>query len=343
MASPVSTQQATGPRIWDGHVANVAELERTLRGLQPAGPDGTPLASATVLNLVVNTDASRAPAAERLISSLADHQPSRAIIVERDPDGDGIDAHVEARAQLVGSARAPSRVELLHLRLHGTAAAGAASAVRALLRSDLPVYLWCPGAPDPADPVFADLALHADRLIVEADDGDGAAAVMLLARLINETGPAVTDLAWAALTPWRQLLNQLVPHEHLDHMRRGARVSIRHTSPAPGLGALLLAGWLRDSVGDALEIEFSTSARPGSPDICEIRFEVPGGRQLEIARVSGRPAASVLVRAPHETTHDRMMPMPRPDRTQLLAGELELQRRDRPFERSLRHAQRIAR
>ena len=117
-----------------------------------------------------------------MIESLADHQPSRAIIVERDGDGDGIDAHVEARAQLMGSTRTPSRVELVHLRLHGAAAEGAASAVRALLRADLPVYVWWPDLPEPDDPVFVELAGRADRLIAEAGHVDGALGVRRLAQ-----------------------------------------------------------------------------------------------------------------------------------------------------------------
>jgi hypothetical protein len=44
---------------------------------------------------------------------------------------------------------------------------------------------------------------------------------------------------------------------------------------------------------------------------------------------------------PDGTTHDRMMPMPERSRAQLLAGELELQRRDRPFERAVRAARRL--
>jgi len=328
---------------WDGHVNNVAELSRALTELQPTGPDGDPLAVAAVLNLVVAAEPERAAEAEQVIESLADHQPSRAIIVARDPDGDGIDAHVEARAQVMGSTRTPSRVELVHLRLHGAAADGAASAVRALLRSDLPVYLWWPDLPDPDDAVFVELAQRADRLIVEAGRGDGALGVQRLAQSISERGPAVTDLAWAALTPWRQLLNQLTTREHLEHMREGATVTIRHGAAEPSLGALLLAGWLRDSIGPATMTLFASAPRPGDPSICEVRLADPSGRVVEIDRVMGRSAAAVVTHMPDGTTHDRMMPMPEPTRAQLLAGELELQRRDRPFERALREARRLIR
>lgn len=334
---------ASTQRTWDGHVANVAELSQALHDLQPTGPDGGPLAVAAVLNLVVVVAPHQARDAEKVIEALADHQPSRAIIVERQATGDGIDAHVEAHAQVMGTTHTASRVELLQLKLHGAAAEGAASAVRALLRSDLPVFVWWPDAPDLGDPVFIDLARRADRLIIEAEGGEGAAAVHTLTQAVSDRGPAVTDLAWAALTPWRQLLNQLMTREHLVQMRDGATVTITHTSAAPSLQALLLGGWLRDSVGASLGVTFRSEPRAGTPGICHVDVSIPGGRALEIARVSGRAAASVVTHTPDGATRDRMMPLPEPSRAQLLAGELELQRRDAPFERALRQAHQIAR
>jgi glucose-6-phosphate dehydrogenase assembly protein OpcA len=333
---------ATTDRAWDGRVANVAQLSQVLRELHPTGPDGGPLAVAAVLNLVVVADSAGARDAERVIEALADHQPSRAIVVVRDPSGDGIDAHIEARAQLMGGARAASRVELLHLDLHGAAAEGAASAVHALLRPDLPVFVWWPSTPDSTDPVFRALVQRADRLILEADHGNGAAALEALSRTVSDRGPAVTDLAWASLTPWRQLLNQLITREHLEGMRDGASITIIHTAATPSLTALLLAGWLRDSVGPSVQIAFRSESRAGDPSICEIDLVARGGRRLELSRVSGRAAASVVSHTAAGLTHEHMMPLPEPTRAQLLAGELDLQRRDAPFERALRNAQWLA-
>jgi len=340
--APVVTAPANR-RIWDGHVDSVRDLTRALAELQPTDADGRPIVMAAVLNLVVVADPAGAAEAERIIESLADHQPSRAIIVERDPDGDGIDAHIEAQAQLVGGGRTPSRVELLHLRLHGAAAAGAASAVQALLRPDLPVFLWWPEAPDPTDEVFTQLSSRSDRLIAEAGGHDGARAITALAAAIAERGAAVTDLAWAALTPWRQLLNQLIDGERLAQLRSEATITIRHVGPEPCLGSLLLAGWLVDSIGPEARIGFDSARPGGEPDICEVRIDGGAGQAYEIDRVVGRAAASVVTRSPGAPTHDRMMPMPERTRAQLLAGELELQRRDRPFERAVRHARRLVR
>lgn len=341
MATPVSGRADS--RAWDGHVDSVRDLIRELSALRPTDDEGRPLALAAVLNLVVAAGPEAATDAERVIAGLTDHQPSRAIIVERDPDGDGIDAHVEAHAQMVGAGRALSRVELLRLRLHGTAADGAASAVQALLRPDLPVFLWWPATPALGDVVFRELSARSDRLITEADCRDGAAAVDALAASVGVHGPAVTDLAWAQLTPWRQLLNQLIGADAIERLRHDARITVRHVGDRPCLGSLLLAGWLADSLGPATAIDFDGIGRDGAPEVCEVRISDGDGYVLEIDRVAGRAAATVLTRTPDRGTHERMMPMPERSRAELLAGELELQRHDRPFERALGHARRLAR
>jgi glucose-6-phosphate dehydrogenase assembly protein OpcA len=330
-------------RAWDGHVDSVREIVRELGTLRPADADGRPLALAAVLNLVVAGDPTGVAEAERVISALADHQPSRAIIVERDPEGDGIDAHVEANAQLVGAARTPSRVELLHLRLHGATADGAASAVQALLRPDLPVFLWWPATPALGDPMFRELCARSDRLIVEADCRNGAVAIEALAASVEVRGPAVTDLAWAALTPWRQLLHQLIDDDLFARLRAGGSVTVRHHGARPCLGSMLLAGWLVDSLGPAVAIGFAPDDRDDPPEVRAMRITTDAGDAIDIERVIGRPAAVVAIHDADGVTRERMMPMPERTRTQLLAGELELQRRDEPFERAVGQARRLAR
>ena len=64
----------------------------------------------------------------------------------------------------------------------------------------------------------------------------------------------------------------------------------------------------------------------------------PTGRRLRVERLAGREAATVTVTEADGTVRDRTLPLPDPDRARLLAGELEIQRRDRAFERALARA-----
>jgi hypothetical protein len=54
-----------------------------------------------------------------------------------------------------------------------------------------------------------------------------------------------------------------------------------------------------------------------------------------------RAAAAVCVTEPDGAERRRVLPLPSPERARLLAGELELQRRDRAFERVLPAAVRV--
>jgi glucose-6-phosphate dehydrogenase assembly protein OpcA len=321
---------------WDGHVDSAGELARRLAALQIDGADGQPAGRAGVLNLVAVAAPEDAAEVEAIIESMADHQPSRAIVIERVEGGEGIDAHLETRAQAAGGHRMTALVELVRLALHGDAALGAGSAVRALLRPDLPVFLWWPGAPEVTDPVLAELAAGSDRLVTECNRGaDAEGGLAQLARAVRAGGPAVTDLAWAALTPWRQLVNQLTEVEHVEILRRGAVAEIWHCCDEVSAEALLIAGWLRDTLGDRLHVELHP--RPDLPKggIAELHLESLNGRRLSIERIPSRDAANVAVHNPLSPGRRRTLPLPTRDRAALLAGELELQRRDRPFERAL--------
>lgn len=333
----MSTPSDRPPSQWDGHVTNVAELSRRLGRLHDR-PDGRPLPVAGVLNLVAVPHHSEADEVEGLIESLADHQPSRAIVVALAPEGEGIDAHLEARAQLV-SGHNTVLVELARLTLHGADAwGGAASAVVPLLRADLPVFLWWPGTPDAADPVFRSLLGTADRLVTEVGRAtDARAGLECLLRTVREAGPAVTDLAWAALTPWRQIVTQLVDAANAERLRAGSVAEIWHTGAHPTAEALLLAGWLRDSLGDGLMVELHARRDVGTGGLVALHLESAAGRRLSVERIPGRASAAVNVSSPSRSDRERrrVLPLPHPTRASLLAGELELQRNDRPFERAL--------
>lgn len=320
---------------WDGHVDSVEELSRRLGALRNR-PGQAPLPVAGVLNLIAVPVAEELLEVEGVIESLADHQPSRAIVIALAPEGAGIDAHVEARAQLLSGAT-NVLVELVRLTLHGDAMGGAASAVVPLLRADLPTFLWWPRTPHPEDGVLADLCRTADRLVTEAGRGaDAHRALECLLRTATTDGPAVTDLAWAAITPWRQMFTQLVDAEHAATLQQGGVAEIWHAGGEHTMEALLMAGWLRDGLGRKLMIELH--ARPDVTDghgLVEVHLESRRGMRLAIERIPGRHSAAVVVTPPAGAPHRRVLPLPQPSRATLLAGELEMTRRDRPFERAL--------
>jgi len=326
---------------WDGHVESVEELSRRLGALRNRTGQA-PLPVAGVLNLVAVPLAGELEEVEALIESLADHQPSRAVVIALNPEGAGIDAHLEARAQLL-SGSASVVVELVRLTLHGDATGAATSAVVPLLRPDLPTFLWWPRTPDPDDPLLDTMADSVERVITEAGRGEEAhRALDCLVRTVANEGAAVTDLAWGAITPWRQLVTQLVGPAHVATLRSGGVAEIWHTGEEHTMEALLLAGWLRDCLGARLHVELHPRADVPDGGLVELHLESLRGMRLAIERIPGRSSAAIIVSAPGEPPRRRVLPLPEPTRAGLLAGELELQRADRSFERALPHAATVA-
>ncbi len=336
MAPPVSA--ATSHAAWDGIGVSIGDITAQLAvQRQPAG-GGPPFMLSGVLNLVVYapTMGELGPMQE-VVEGLADHQASRTIMIVESDEGSGLDATVSTSCRLAGD-----HVNMAHeqivLTIRGETREGEASAAMPLLRSELPTVLWWPGPPDPAPASsLGPLAALADRVVTEVGRArDAAAAVRALASWVGEGGPAVTDLAWAAITPWRQLIVQFLDPASLSAIRPGARVVIVHSGPDPDVTALLMAGWLRDllEATAGVELRAGDDARPGGLLAIEIEVPTKGGR-LRLERLPGRDAATVTATDRDGTAHSRTLPLPDPGRARLLAGELEIQRRDRVFERAL--------
>ncbi|MGD9571189.1 MAG: glucose-6-phosphate dehydrogenase assembly protein OpcA [Thermoleophilia bacterium] len=326
---------------WNGTGVAIGDvLDRLAAQRRPA--EGAPAVGLTgVLNLLAYAPG---PADLEMMSStierLADRQPSRAVLLTEAPGGDGIDATVSTSCRLA-SDRSGVALETIVLTLHGEAIEGAASAAVPLLRPDLPTVLWWPGPPSAgADGPLERLAGIADRVVTEAGRAPGDTGLRALARWVPGAAPAVTDLAWAHITSWRQLIVQMIDEAALESLRGGpSTATLTHAAAEPDAGTLLLAGWLREVVGETLAIDL----RPGEGDAPwgPVSIGLVGalsGRHMEIERVPGRQAAAVCVTEADGTTRRRVLPLPDADRARLLAGELELQRRDRAFERALARA-----
>jgi hypothetical protein len=336
-APPVAAE-APPIAAWEGEGVSVGQVLRRLAEQRRPDDGGPPFTLAGVLNLVAHAaDPYDLDEMRSVIEGLADHQPSRAILLVESEAGQGIDASVITGCRRTGGGTSVA-VELVVLTLRGDAREGAASAVVPLLRSDLPTVLWWPAAPDPApSSPLARLAGLADRVVTEADrDPDAAASVRALASWAPGVGRAVTDLAWAAITPWRQLIAQMLDKASLTALRSAASAAlIAHAAPEPDVQTLLMAAWLRDLLGPRLMVELHP--RPAE-ERGLIAVELEGsvaGRRLTVERVPQRPAAAVCVTEPDGTARRRILPLPAVDRARLLAGELELQRRDHAFERTL--------
>ena len=234
-----------------GGQMGVEQIERELGRLR-MNEDGTLGLRASVLNLVVVTDEESAGSVTRAVSNIAGRYPSRAILLISDPEDKvtNVEFELSAFCSLRGGGSAQVCAEQVTIHAQGPPAEHLESLAGPLLISDLPVFLWYPGTFSPSSPEFAGMASLADRVIVDsAATGDCACLKEIAGLLEDPEAPAVGDLQWVMLSPWRALVSELFnPPERTGELEKIRKVEVLHT-PAGECRALLFVGWLASKLG----------------------------------------------------------------------------------------------
>jgi glucose-6-phosphate dehydrogenase assembly protein OpcA len=363
--------------FWGGQATSIAALDRELSRLRRAAvahakERGHTLARASVLNLVVYAEReNHARRAARTVADLALRHPSRAIILLGDRDREGVVASVQLHVHVPQSDGAqPILYEQILARVSGDFDERVASVVIPLLVPDLPVFLWWTGTPPSDARRLDDLVTLADRLIVDSADFARADRTLPeVARLVR-FHVGITDLNWARLTHWRELIAQFfdVPAwrpflDGITGIRAGFAVDMDGRDIHPSQ-ALLLLGWLASRLGwrpiealapsEAGGLLFRMGRADGATVMVRLRprFE----RGLDTGDVSGvriqaalghDTAEFVIKRAPdqrHATATaviggivraERVVPLPALGIRELLGEELAIAGNDHVYEAAL--------
>lgn len=255
---------------------NITTIERELRQLwqdsaTEAAARGHAVTRALTLNLVARArDSTTADLISAVAQALTASHPNRTVLIIEHPDAPEplIDAYVQANCLLAAPGVPQVCGEQVTIDVRGSAIGQVASLVLPLLVPDLPVVLWLPGPAPLDEPLLLRLRSILDRLIVDSSDSPQPLQELLrLAELERSgVGPAISDLAWTRLTPWRELTAQFFDTRPLlPHLRRIDTVQLRYTAhtqlnPAP---ALMIIGWLASNLGwtpltDAISVEGDT-------------------------------------------------------------------------------------
>jgi glucose-6-phosphate dehydrogenase assembly protein OpcA len=266
------------------------ELVRLLQRPEYQSTSGQPGVRTAVLNLVAY--ASDRPTLGRItetLAALANHHPSRTIVVLADPNAPVVDieAWVQVQCKRVGTNGLSVCAEQIVLEAPPSAARRVPNAVLPLLLADLPVVLWWPGEPPLRDPVLYDLLEAAYRFVVDTSQGTHLERYLTqLSGLRRRPGLSVdlVDLNWERLLPWRELIAQFWDVPAWRSSLRGLdRVEIDLGRPPGGRSnrsqGLLIAGWLASRLGwtpqriQRLSDGYSlTVRRPGGSVAFEIRI-----------------------------------------------------------------------
>jgi glucose-6-phosphate dehydrogenase assembly protein OpcA len=254
---------------------SVGQIEHELGKLR-TNDDGTLALRSSVLNLIVVTDEESAQEITTSVSGLAGRYPARALVFVADPEGaSNVDVGLSAFCHARGGGGAQVCAEQITIHAEGPPAAHLESFAGPLLIPDLPVFLWYPGAFSPRSPEFAAMAELADRVILDSAGGpteDHETCLRQIASLVEDPAtPAIGDLQWVGLSPWRSLLaDTFGAPERAGELERIERVEVLY-APGGENRALLLVAWLASTLGWTPE----STTRNG------------GGRTMEFSGPSG--------------------------------------------------------
>ena len=266
MSTPVELE------TWDGEDITLAEAEAALSQLRAASaPEGgSPNLRTSVMTHLAWVPEEWADKARAALAGMAERHPSRTILLLPDPDAgrDTIDASVSLECYAMPGVERNVCSEVIELRLRGKRAKAPASVVEPLLISDLPVFLRWRGEPTWESQELEQLVHLTDRLIVDSTEWDDLPyPYRRLAQIFDRT--AVSDIAWARTSRWRELLASLWPDI-------GSVGAIRvHGTVAQGQ---LIAGWLRSRLGrDDIAVEVDERDRLEGIDLDGVAAPFPPG------------------------------------------------------------------
>jgi glucose-6-phosphate dehydrogenase assembly protein OpcA len=315
-----------------------------------------------VLNLVVVTDEDSAEGVTRSVSNIAGRYPSRAIVLISDPEEEeaNLDFQLSAFCSVRGGGGAQVCAEQITIHAEGPPAEHLESLAGPLLISDLPVFLWYPGPFSPSSPEFAGMADLADRVIVDsAAAGDRACLREIAGLLEDPEAPAIGDLQWVMLSPWRALVAELFsPPERAGELDKIRRVEVLHT-PTGECRALLFVGWLASKLGwrteDVTRLEEGREVRFAAPSgevVVELSPNSPDARfrrvrlysdeySFQVSRHRDLSDARTTVMRDDELLGELTVRLGGFDLGVLLGEELQYRGRDEVYEGALRTAVRI--
>jgi glucose-6-phosphate dehydrogenase assembly protein OpcA len=292
-----------------GKTLDVEVVERQLAALwqesahQPDADVETAVLRARVANLLVFVSSDAAlDDVHQLLADLTAVHPSRvlAMLGLRAAADRDIDMWVESICQ-VDKRSGATRLscEQITLKAQGKFVAELPSAALPLLAPDLSTFLWWRSAPQISDKLLHKLLRASDRLVIDsAEFADPLTDLLETNRLFSEKdyrSVGVSDLNWARLTFWRDLLADFYDvgaYRSLLDAVDSVRIDyvapeLAETAVAPQ--ALFIAGWLASRLGWTLANEQSTKESDDQISFSFHRSETPGsgGRiKVDLNRVA---------------------------------------------------------
>lgn len=374
-----SATNAGQPPLSAPRAVEVSAIEDALTQLWMTGGSGARSSMHTyVLNLIVFAGARMPRAeAEAVAARVGALHPSRTIIIHTtDAQTPHLAAWVSAQCEYPG-AEERTGSEQVTLEASRASVRQLPGAVIPLLIPDIPVVLWWPGEELFTHPIFTSLMDASDQLVIDSATYPDAVAILAQMHALateDYPGMAFRDIAWARLTPWRELTAQFFDasqtRPYLDGIHR---VSVTYAGSPNGAPrpeqALLYASWLVARLGwetipnlrrlgkqallvvrrEEMPVTIELSARsddglpPGS--LLSVTLDAALGESeatFAIRRADDREHAVVTMAMDALSASERTVPMIEGTVADVLGDETMIVKRDHVFEESLTAAVRLA-
>lgn len=339
---------------------DVERVERTFAELwlESAGRDdeAAPVLRARVSNLLVFVgNHEQLEEVEQLMPELTQKHPSRALIMLGERDAPDVDIELDVVTHCqddIGGGIKRLSCERATLKAYGRFVPELPSAALPLLVSDLSTFLWWRERTDSSDVVFNDLIESSDRLIIDSDDFEEPSElkqVDALYKLDECEGVGISDLNWARLTYWRELLADFydVP-AYQDALHQLQKVTIDYV-PQSDISSVatqpfLLTAWLAsrlgwtfveqkkdlivflDRNGNSIEVHLNSVHPAGRKPGRLVKVELITNNQstFSVARSDDNLHLLTAATTGSETRHGRVLPVRNRSTAQLLSRELEI-------------------
>jgi glucose-6-phosphate dehydrogenase assembly protein OpcA len=296
-ATSAGTLPGAGPRK-----VEVGAIEDALTQLWMSRGGGARATMRTyVLNLIVFAGArSDRAEIEAVAARVGALHPARIVILYTTPGtGSRLDAWVSAQVEYPGADERTGS-EQITLEAAGESMRQLPGAIIPLLIPDIPAVLWWPGEEVFTHPLFLPLMDACDQLVIDTGTyPDPIAMLGLLHTMATEEYPGVAfrDIAWARLTPWRELTAQFFDASQTRPFLDGVeRVTVTYavgpSNEARPEQALLYASWLVSRLGWET---IPNLRRLGRQALLVVRREdVPVTIEFSAQRADDLPAGSLL-------------------------------------------------
>lgn len=268
------------------------ELNTLWESLSHADENGVLRACAMTL-LIAADEEEEASILGEMVAEVMHNHPSRAIVLRiRDGKERGLESQVLAQCWKPLGKRQQICCEQIEIRSTEGGLVDVPRLVLGLIAPDLPVLLVCrkPHLMELAG--FQPLVQMAGKVIVDSRQAENPLAMMRTLSKLRGAGSVADDLAWTAITAWRESIACAFEDCNLLALLHSMRnIRVVHGGRRPSSGAFYIAAWLMRAIGIHSGVEFLEAPcdqtirgiNISGPDF-QLDFQHAGGSMLQMVR-----------------------------------------------------------